>query len=77
MGGVRDAWVEVARTCGDAESLPPSVGDTAGESGGGDALAAEHVFDTVQPVPAGARASVSGEVSGDLGGDAGRPVGCG
>lgn len=71
MGGVRDAWVEVARVCGDAEPLPPGVGDSAGESGGGDALVAEHVFDAVQPVPTGARASVSGAVSGDLGGNDG------
>ena len=73
MGGVRDAWVEVARAGHHEEPLPPGVGDSAGESGGGDALVAEHVFDAVQPVPAGAGASVSGAVSGDLGGNDGGP----
>lgn len=46
-GGGENLWLEAARLCGDAKPLPSGAADAAAEFDGWDALAAEHLRDTV------------------------------
>ena len=54
-----------ARMVSYGEPLPSSGGDARRQSGGWDALVAEHVCEPVQPVPWRAGACFSGALQGD------------